>query len=247
MPSLLITPATPAGAQRFACVWSPLAVKFGLRAIFDAEADAVGVSFSNLNGGANTVVPFGFCLLMLVADMVWMALMALWLEQVVPSEFGTPQRSKLFCLSSKFWRDTCADDSAARVRARALSVGGASARVGTAPVVDETVLLNAASDDGDDRVASVDSDLQEAVSAELHAHEAVRIRALRREFDKTDQSVNSCRARVRSWCGQRLSADEQATADEAARPAVAVDALDLSLYAGQITALLGHNGASGGA
>ena len=42
--------------EQFSCVWSPLAARAAVAAIFDAENDQTGVGFGNWQGGVNTQV-----------------------------------------------------------------------------------------------------------------------------------------------------------------------------------------------
>jgi hypothetical protein len=195
LPSLLINASTPIGSMKFSCIWSPMAIKFALRAVFDAELDKSGISFNNLSGGANTAVPFSFCVSMMVLDAVWMALLAMYLEQIVPGEFGV-SRSPFFCLT--YLRDLFRSNTDK-----------------------EHILLSSHEVD-----ESVNAEFEERVSAEVAAQEAVRIRELRKEFTKSAGSPLS------AICPKK----------DAEASTVAVESLNLTLYSGQITALLGHNG-----
>ncbi|XP_060806687.1 cholesterol transporter ABCA5 [Amyelois transitella] len=139
----------------------------------------VGVTWENLWSGPG--VPFGGSLIMMAVDTVLYALVAYWLDAVIPSEYGIKQKP-WFCLLPSFWLGS----RRGRVSAIHFHSNGEAAH---------------------------NKDV-EPVPRELQDKEAIRIVGLQKSF-------RHCR-----------------------KPEIkAIDGIDLSIYEGQITAVLGHNGA----
>ena len=178
---------------------------------------------------------------MLFLDVLWMAAAALYLDQIVPGEFGTPRP----------WNFCCRRDGKSVSSSSSSSESSSDLRSPLAP-------REAALGDGDDDEWNEAADeFQEAVPAEMRARAAVRIRALRKEFEAVESAKSNdggaqsvgwsarLKSTIRQLCGYGGGggSDNEDGQTKAAEPMVAVASLDLTLYAGQITALLGHNGA----
>jgi hypothetical protein len=82
-----------------ASILSPTAFSFGADMIAQYEYTGVGLQFSNLGDGDFN---FGICLFMLWIDFYIYGFLALYLDQVLPQEFGTP-KPLLFFFSYKYW------------------------------------------------------------------------------------------------------------------------------------------------
>ncbi|XP_063368836.1 cholesterol transporter ABCA5-like [Cydia amplana] len=138
-----------------------------------------GVTWDSLWSGPG--VPFGGSLIMMAVDTVLYALIAYWLDAVMPSEYGIKQKP-WFCLLPSYW------------------VGSRRGRVSAVHFHSNGDTLH-------------NKDI-EPVPRELQDKEAIRIVGLQKSF-------RHCR-----------------------RPEIkAIDNIELSIYEGQITAVLGHNGA----
>lgn len=130
-------------------------------------------------------IPLGGSILMLAFDTVLYAIIAYYLDCVIPSEHGT-RMSPCFCLSKKFWVKNH---------------------------VPKIPLLNGESASSFNNLDDQNKDI-ELVPREMRGKEAIKIVDMHKVF-------HSCR-----------KADVKA-----------VNGINLSIYEGQITAILGHNGA----
>ncbi len=100
---------------------------------------------------------------MLFIDVLWMAAAALYLDHIVPGEFGTPRP----------WNFCCRRDD------KSASASGVSSSQSPADLRSPLAPRDAALGDGDDDEWNEAADeFQEAVPAEMRARAAVRIRYL---------------------------------------------------------------------
>ena len=164
------------------------AIQLAASAFVQFEADAGGVSFDNAatvvtNGAsaANGVSPGG-ALLMLVLDAAIYGVLAWYLENVMPSEFGS-HRSPLFFADAAYWREVCPwacgggdQDRGADASAHGKSLPASIALDGSST---SSQLLPAAADG---LPLNIDSSLLEPVSAAVAQRPGVHIRALRKEY-----------------------------------------------------------------
>lgn len=181
------TESTPEATKTLYSILAPSALSFGIQSVASAEASGVGITFdtaSELYGNYR----FSTALWFMVLDFLLYTGMGLYLEQVIPKEYGT-RKPWNFIFMPKYWTWCGSKNKEASVQSNADNVA----------------------------VSISPSDSIEAVSNELRAQEvnnkALIVKDLRKVF-----SVPG---------GEK----------------VAVDSLDLKLYEGQITCLLGHNGA----
>lgn len=183
-----------------------------------------GVTLENLWAGPG--IPLGGSILMMAIDIVLYAAAAYYLDSVIPSDHGT-KRSPCFCFSRRYWRN-----SAATYKSDPTADGMQPSVINQAPKI--PLLMNGgtvgSSSGGEEHIGgdqSFDHYHQrattsnehhngdvESVSREMRGREAIRIVDLVKTF-------HACR-----------------------RPEVsAVNGINLTIYEGQITAILGHNGA----
>lgn len=95
-------------ARFWSCLLPPTAMGMGTLQIHRTEGFFVGVTLTNMYeeiGGFT----FGTALWMLVFDAVFYTLLALYLDKVVPSEYGT-RLHPLFFLQASFWKGTASAD-----------------------------------------------------------------------------------------------------------------------------------------
>jgi hypothetical protein len=103
LPGYAIKDSTPAGVIGFASIVSPIAFAQGFKGLADAEASHDGISFGgNMSGGPTTPFPFSSALIMFIVDALFYAVLSWYLEQVVPSEYGTTRRP-CFCFTASYW------------------------------------------------------------------------------------------------------------------------------------------------
>ena len=214
LPKYLLDATTPLGWRRFAYLSGPVAFSDCFSAMAASEVAKVGITWDNLHGTNQTPLGFDTAVAFMFLDVCLYLLLALYLDQVMPSEYGTPKAWNWFCTSG-FWRSSRANGDHDRllpypppaelgpVAPHPLgSSDNSSNDIGPVPVVDAQV---------------------EMVPDTHHELPTLTLRNLRREFDRA--AGFGC-----GFCGSQP-------------PLVAVDGLDLTMYEGEIFALLGHNGA----
>ncbi|RLN46989.1 hypothetical protein BBJ29_006669 [Phytophthora kernoviae] len=89
------------GSKTGACILPPVALAFGVQSLATAESTGVGMSFDS----ASTVVDnfkFGSAVGMLFFDIVLYTLAGLYLERVIPREYGTVEKW-YFPVQPSFW------------------------------------------------------------------------------------------------------------------------------------------------
>jgi len=172
--------STTFAAKSVVSVLAPTVFTFGADLLMQYEGAMLGFRWSNL-----TDDPFSMARVMafLLGDFVLYAVLAWYLDHVMPNEYGQ-RLSAFFCCKRSYWHDSQPDD-----------------------------------DDGEEDAPTSTSDktLVEPMPSSMHSKARVRIKKLRKVFTEGRGS------------------DKRVT--------TAVHGLDLTLYEGQITALLGHNGA----
>ena len=210
----------------------------------DYEGGLVGVQASNVNLETSNFT-YNLCVSMLFFDAVLYGVLAWYLDNVLPSEFGTPL-PLYFPFLPSYWLggahsglvDGGAGSDKHWWKNIAVAVGLRQARYGdigreeNAESGTENALHASLLDDGDAHSAAQaprtmlleqqqqqEGEFIEAVSADLlqqsQAHTCLSIRGLRKVFKNAAGGSDR----------------------------VAVDKLNMELYQGQVTVLLGHNGA----
>ncbi|CAN9508853.1 unnamed protein product [Ophioblennius macclurei] len=142
------------------CLLSPTAFSIGIAQVVDLEAQGDGAVFSSLANGPH---PLYVPLLMLVLDCVLYLLLAVYLDQVLPGEFGM-RRSLVYFLKPSYW---------SKRRRRYVEVSSVyDAEANGAPGGDETA---------------------EPVSPEFRGKEAIRINNIRKVYKEKDNVVEALR------------------------------------------------------
>ncbi|KAG5262821.1 hypothetical protein AALO_G00279280 [Alosa alosa] len=142
------------------CLLSPSAFSIGIAQVVYLEAQGDGAVFSTLANGPHALyVP----LLMLSLDCILYLLLAVYLDQVLPGEFGM-RRSVLYFLKPSYWSQR---------RKRYTEVSSVyEAEVNGAPVGDESI---------------------EPISPEFRGKEAIRINNIRKVYKEKDNIVEALR------------------------------------------------------
>uniref|UniRef100_H3GYZ5 ABC transporter domain-containing protein n=1 Tax=Phytophthora ramorum TaxID=164328 RepID=H3GYZ5_PHYRM len=87
----------------WACLMPPVALSFGLSTIADFESTGIGANFGNLST-LNVNFRLSTALLMFAVDCVYYTLLGLYLEKVIPKQYGTSLKW-YFPLSPSYWRE----------------------------------------------------------------------------------------------------------------------------------------------
>ncbi|XP_062859011.1 ATP-binding cassette sub-family A member 5 [Trichomycterus rosablanca] len=142
------------------CLLSPSAFSIGIAQVVYLEAQEDGAVFSTLTNGPHALyVP----LLMLFVDCILYLLLAIYLEQVLPGDFGM-RRSLIYFLKPSYW---------SKRSKRYVEVSAVyEAEVNGTPTVDESV---------------------EPVSPEFRGKEAIRICNIRKTYKGKDNTVEALR------------------------------------------------------
>jgi len=206
-----------------ACLLAPTCLGLGADVLAAFEGGLMGLQWDNIFlQPAETNFSYAAAVGMLLLDAVLYGLLAAYLEAVLPSEFGT-QLPFYFPFLPSYWRGRMDEEPRGRHRGRRIFGGMLDSN---APSERGEPLLTLTEDDflsrggmGDEQegIDEENAPLVEAVEPALRGQAAegrsLEIQSLRKVFATTS--------------GNR----------------VAVDRLDMAIYEGQITVLLGHNGA----
>ncbi|KAM9426684.1 cholesterol transporter ABCA5 [Pholidichthys leucotaenia] len=142
------------------CLLSPSAFSIGIAQVVYLEAQGDGAVFSSLANGPH---PLYAPLLMLVVDCVLYLLLAVYLDQVLPGDFGM-KRSLVYFLKPSYWN---------KRTKRYVEVSSLyDAEVNGAPAGDESV---------------------EPISPEFRGKEAIRINNIRKVYKEKDSVVEALR------------------------------------------------------
>ncbi|XP_016838488.1 ATP-binding cassette sub-family A member 5 isoform X2 [Nasonia vitripennis] len=209
---------------------SPTGVALAMDKALVLDLQGEGVNFDNLWSGPG--IPFGGSLVMMTLDIFLYGLLAYYLDSVVPSEYGT-KRPAWFCFTPGFW---CKKNKAPRVS--------------SAERVNSTITTTGASLDGG---ASVESHARVVVvkkpTIRIAADDCQQAPAVNGEsnsFIPGEEANRDVEPVVREMKGREAIriVDLYKSYSKCRRPEVkAVNGINLTIYEGQITAILGHNGA----
>ncbi|XP_037610037.1 ATP-binding cassette sub-family A member 5 isoform X1 [Sebastes umbrosus] len=144
------------------CLLSPSAFSIGIAQVVHLEAQGDGAVFSTLANGPH---PLYVPMLMLVLDCILYLLLAIYLDQVLPGEFGM-RRSLVYFLKPSYW---------SKRRKRYVEVSS----------VYETEVKGAPSGDEYESV--------EPVSPEFRGKEAIRINNIQKVYKEKDNVVEALR------------------------------------------------------
>lgn len=150
----------PEPAVWLLCLLSPSAFSIGIAQVVYLEAQGDGAVFSSLSSGPH---PLYVPMVMLFLDSILYLLLAIYLDQVLPGEFGT-RRSLLYFLQPSYW---------SKRRKRYVEVSSVyEGEVNGTPVTDESV---------------------ETVSSEFRGKEVIRICNIRKIYKDKDSTVEALR------------------------------------------------------
>ncbi|KAH9091241.1 hypothetical protein LEN26_018836 [Aphanomyces euteiches] len=100
--TVAFTDTSTAESKRSVCILSPAAMTFGIKSLAKAEGNGVGITTSNWTADINNF-KFTTALYALMIDCVLYTLLGLYLERVVPKDYGVTEKW-FFPLSVSFWR-----------------------------------------------------------------------------------------------------------------------------------------------
>ena len=215
-------------AKTATCILAPACFALGAEVFADYEGGLVGVQSSNLSLETSNFT-YAACVGMLFFDAVLYGVLAWYLDNVLPSEFGTPLPLYFFLMPS-YWFGTSSKapfcfglfsflstDKKSRY-SRATSSDGADDAENTlgAGLMDGAEI---GSDGEVEKYSDGRGAFIEPVSAELRRQVGMQ----------SCLSISALRKVYKSAAG----GDDR----------VAVDKLNMNLYQGHVTVLLGHNGA----
>ncbi|XP_020567686.1 ATP-binding cassette sub-family A member 5 isoform X1 [Oryzias latipes] len=147
------------------CLLSPSAFSIGIAQVVYLEAQGDGAVFSSLTSGPH---PLYVPLVMLVLDCILYLLLAIYLDQVLPGEFGM-RRSLVYFLQPSYW---------SRHRKRYVKV--------TSVFETETNGIPDSTDQSDES-----NEFVEPVSSEFRGKEAIRITNIGKSFKDKDGMVEA--------------------------------------------------------
>ncbi|KAF0697422.1 Aste57867_11902 [Aphanomyces stellatus] len=84
------------------CLFAPVAMSFGVQTMAAAEASSLGITLGNMNESYGNF-RFATALAFLLFDTIWYTLLGLYLERVVPKDYGVPE-PWYFPVSRQYWR-----------------------------------------------------------------------------------------------------------------------------------------------
>eukprot|EP01031_Cornospumella_fuschlensis_P022275 gene22275-27238_t len=209
-------PQYDAGAKTATCLLAPACFGLGANVFADYEGGLVGVQSDNVNEETSNFT-YTACVSMLILDTIIYGLLAWYFDKVLPSEFGTAL-SPFFIFSPTYWCGVKVTSKRGRssntLWERFLAIFGINShRYSNVDVHGD--LLSPMADDS----SHADSAYLEPVGSEL----------LEQKIDQTCVSIQGLRKVFKNKAG----GDDK----------VAVHGLDLDMFVGQVTVLLGHNGA----
>ncbi|CAK4964438.1 unnamed protein product [Aphanomyces euteiches] len=100
--TVAFTDTSTAESKCSVCILSPAAMTFGIKSLEQAEGNGVGITTSNWTADINNF-KFTTALYALMIDCVLYTLLGLYLERVVPKDYGVTEKW-FFPLSVSFWR-----------------------------------------------------------------------------------------------------------------------------------------------
>ncbi|KDO35467.1 hypothetical protein SPRG_00314 [Saprolegnia parasitica CBS 223.65] len=138
------------------CIFAPVAMAFGVQTMANAEASSLGITFGNVNEPYQNF-RFSTSLYYMAFDIVLYTLLGLYLEKVVPKDYGITEKW-YFLVSPSYWRNK-------------RSAGSVQTNLN----IDDAAYVEGAAHDAIEPVG-MELKAQEATG------EALQIRRLRREF-----------------------------------------------------------------
>lgn len=217
------------------CILAPACFALGAEVFADYEGGLVGVQASNVDLETSNFT-YSLCVGMLFFDAVLYGVLAWYLDNVLPSEFGTPL-PLYFPLLPSYW---CGSSSSRRKGERT----GLWAQLSTCFGLlgdSRRRKYSAASSSGEDGADGDDGALQEGLLDGADAAEAQVVASHGKYIEPVSADLHRQSAAQTCLSIQGLRKVFKSAAGGSDR--VAVDRLNLNLYQGHVTVLLGHNGA----
>jgi len=222
-------PLKPLMSKLGASFLAPVAFGLDLQVVAQLEASGIGLHWSTVGFEVQGfTVAYG--LVMLAIDTVLYTVLALYLEQVLPSEYGVPRPWYFPCMP-RFWGGCfgcCAPASRAR-RGRGGFPGGRDADAHT--TISGDISLPGLDTDGKDGRPLLDAD--------MGAPEHDPAYADKRNFEGLGSEHRALKAAGR--CVSARGLEKHFDTPDGVKKAV--DGVHLDVFQGEIFALLGHNGA----
>lgn len=207
-----------------ACFLSPTAFTFAADSIATYEYGGIGVHFSNLFDGKFNMA---ICIFMTMLDFVIYALLAWYFDNILPHEYGTSQ-NPLFLFDSKYW---CGDESWTGDN-QGLGKEKTDEDFEDMPEFYDGPMERKNGEGVEEMMKPEETpELQEDIQRNRDERQAVRTR---RTAD-----IESIPRDLRDLVKIRIKDLGKSYSDGK----IAVQHLSLSMLEGQITCLLGHNGA----
>lgn len=205
------------GQLMLACIHPATAFTFGTLAFQEYEDSQIGITSYTYNVSNEYAITFGDTILMQFVNYIYLLVLAWYLAEVWPSEYGT-SRPVYFIFQKSYWKFVY--DPIVRLFGGDISLKRVGNQYSKANQDEsrQIELGNRNNDEGHlySNDVSVDGNVEpvsEEFRAQIAGHRCIQIHDLVKKF-------------------------ETATGLK-----IAVDGLNLTIYSGQITALLGHNGA----
>ena len=205
-------PSASTAAKEALCLFAPTCMALGMGVITDFESGQVGLQWDNISEETGNI-SFLACLLWMWFDFFLYGALAVYLDKVLPSEFGTRRPWNYPCLCTKDGDDRGPAGPVGSGLSESLLDGNGGGGGGGGFTV------------GLDRSRSDDTE----AGGQTKLEPVSRVLLKQRE-----------EGRCISVCGLRK---EFSAGDTGGDVKVAVNDLHLEMYEGQICVLLGHNGA----
>ncbi|XP_014207034.1 ATP-binding cassette sub-family A member 5-like isoform X2 [Copidosoma floridanum] len=226
---------------------SPTGVALAMDKALVLDLQGEGVNFDNLWSGPG--IPFGGSLIMMTLDIFLYGLLAYYLDSVIPSEYGV-KRPPWFCFTLGFW---CRRNKAPRVSSKERVNSTATATVDASSCTTEhsahhqalkpTIRIAATDDNCQTSSGGGEGGTSVGVGA---AGSTNSFEPSHNSFTGGEEANRDVEPVVREMKGREAIriVDLYKSYSKCRRPEVkAVNGINLTIYEGQITAILGHNGA----
>ena len=212
--------STTRGQILVACLHPATAFTYACTAFREYEDSQIGITQYTWNISLNYPVTFQDCINMMFIDSIYLLLLAWYFNQIWPTEFGT-HKPWYFLFEKKYWVKMFSSRSNGSVSYRRVKDNSNSNPSSSAIELPEILNNELEKKDNKETLNNVNNSDGEnyvepvpaSIGAQIENKQCVDIQKLYKEFNTAS--------------GMK----------------VAVDQLSLTMYSGQITALLGHNGA----
>eukprot|EP00899_Mesostigma_viride_P015099 jgi/Mesvir1/23590/Mv18280-RA.1 len=228
--------------KQAACMLSPTAFTFGADLVAQYEGANLGVTWGNLN---ESEFPLAKIMWLLFLDIIFYTALTCYLDKVLPSEYGT-QLSPWFPLSPSYWRGVVQNTKAA-VAAHGANQpsqrrGSPLSLPGTAP---HRAVNSAVSSPSSSSSLPISSPAIHVGPEEVARRAAFwDSTSAQPEEPPVDSEEGDCPVqRMPEGLAVAVQISDLHKTYHGGGGKVALDGVSLSIFEGQVTALLGHNGA----